>query len=383
MKDFNFQLPTELDFGPGKIEVLGEKLDDQGVERVLVVTDKGIEEAGILETVESELTGKKYLIYDDVEANPKDRDVEEGAETARSFDPDCIIALGGGSSIDCAKGIGVLLSEDSDSIGDFYGSGLVRKDLPFFVAVPTTSGTGSEVTFSAVVTDTEFDRKMSVRSKKIAPDLALLDPELTVSLPKSLTAYSGMDAFTHAIEAYTAEPATVLTDSLALSSMELILDHLPTAVEEPRDLKSRSAMLLASTMAGIAFNHSDVASVHCMAEALGGKYDAPHGLCNSIILPYVMEYNKAHVKRKYSKIAELMGYDFETLEEGAEMAVEGIKGLNDELDIPSIEETGLKRDDIEELASTSVENLSNESNPRPMEREDYIKLFERMLGDDT
>ncbi|MBS3781944.1 MAG: iron-containing alcohol dehydrogenase [Candidatus Thermoplasmatota archaeon] len=377
-KEFCFEMPTELEFGVGKIGTLAEKLEEMRIEKLLIVTDRGIEKAGILDKIESNLRDIGYKIYDKVEPNPKDFHVEEGAEIAKEFDPDGMMALGGGSPIDCAKGIGALLSGEDDDIREYFGKDTVEKEILPFIAVPTTAGTGSEVTFSSVITDSASNNKESIRSPFIAPDLSILDPELTTSLPKNLTAYSGMDAFTHAIEAYTAKTATTLTNNFALGSMELILKNIEKAYQKPKDMDSRSAMLLGSTIAGIAFNHSDVASVHCMAESLGGKYDAPHGLCNSIILPYVMEYNKEYCLEKYARVAELMGYEYETIEQGAIKSVEGIKELNEKLKIPSIDEIGFRQKDIEELAEMSVNNLSNESNPREMKKEDYIRLFRKM-----
>jgi len=378
IKKFSFEMPTKLEFGVGKIDTLNKILKEFKIEKLLIVTDKGIEKAGILERIESELGNVDYKVYDEVEPNPKDFHVEEGTEVARKFDPDGMMALGGGSPIDCAKGIGALLSGEEDDISEYYGKGTVKDEILPFIAVPTTAGTGSEVTFSSVITDSDSNSKKSIRSPFLAPDLSILDPELTTSLPESLTAYSGMDAFTHAIEAYTAKTATALTNSFALSSMELLLENIENAFHEPKDMNSRASMLLGSTIAGVSFNHSDVASVHCMAESLGGMYDAPHGLCNSIILPYVMEYNMEYCQEKYARVAEIMGCEFENLGEGAVKSVEGIKKLNEKLNIPSIDEIGFKENDIDELAKMSVNNLSNESNPRKMKKEDYVRLFRKM-----
>ncbi|MFW6140974.1 MAG: iron-containing alcohol dehydrogenase [Candidatus Saliniplasma sp.] len=371
MKGFCFKMPIELEFGVGKIEILAEKLEEMDIEKLLIVTDRGIEKAGILDKIEDNLIDIDYKIYEDVEPNPKDFHVVKGAEIAKGFGPDGMMAIGGGSPIDCSKGIGALLSGVDEDIRKYFGKGTVKKEILPFIAVPTTAGTGSEVTFSSVITDK--NNKKSIRSPFLAPDLSILDPELTKSLPKSLTAYSGMDALTHAVEAYTAKTATALTNSFALGSIELVSRNIEKVFRKPNDMDSRSAMLLGSTMAGIAFNHSDVASVHCMAESLGGKYDAPHGLCNSIILPYVMEYNMEYCPEKYNRVAKVMGYD--TMEAGA---VKAVKELNEKLKIPSIDEIGLKEKDIEELAEMSVNNLSNESNPREMEKEDYVRLFNKM-----
>ncbi|MEF8874971.1 MAG: iron-containing alcohol dehydrogenase [Candidatus Thermoplasmatota archaeon] len=376
IKDFRFGFPTELEYGVGKIDVLGEKLYD--FDKALVVTDKGIEKSGIFDKVNSKLWDLDLQIYSDIESNPKDFQVEKGAEIARDFDPEVIIALGGGSPIDCAKGIGVLVSEGEDDIENYYGSETVKRETLPFIAIPTTAGTGSEVTFSSVITDSDSYLKKSIRSPFIAPDMSILDPELTTSLPEDLTAYTGMDAFTHAVEAYTAKTANPFSNSLALYSMELILKNIEKAVEEPDDLETRGAMLLGSTMGGVAFNNSDVASVHCMAESLGGRYDAPHGLCNSIILPYIMDYNREYCTDKYARVADLMDIEFEDNEEGAKRAVTEIKKLNQNMDMPGIDKIGFKESDIEDLAEMSADNLSNESNPRPMDKEDYEILFEKI-----
>lgn len=375
MKDFNFRFPTELEYGIGKKDILKSKLNEYDIKKPLIVTDKGIIDVGLFD--ELDFRNVNYKIFDEVEPNPKDHNIEKGAEVAKDFDPDGIIVLGGGSSIDAGKGINVLLSERRSEISDYFGKNLVKEDLLPSIAIPTTAGTGSEVTFSAVVTDSKQNKKMSVRSEKIAPDLAILDPELTISLPKKITAYSGMDAFTHAIEAYTANTATPITDSLALHSMELILNNIVKAYSDTDDIEARSAMLLGSTLAGMSFNHSDVASVHCMAETLGGSYDAPHGLCNSVILPFVMEYNKRYCEEKYARVAEMMGYDFDDPDEGADKAVDGIREMNEKLDIPRKLDLDINDENIDELAEISEENLSNESNPRPMKKEDYIDLFRR------
>ncbi|MFW6195931.1 MAG: iron-containing alcohol dehydrogenase [Thermoplasmatota archaeon] len=375
--DFNFKFPTEIEYGIGKSDILRRKLNEYNIKKPLIVTDEGIIDAGLLN--ELDLSTINYKVFDKVEPNPKDYNIENGAEFAENFDPDGIIVVGGGSSIDAGKGINVLLNESGSEIRKYFGKNTVKEDLLPMIVLPTTAGTGSEVTFSAVISDSKNKRKMSIRSEKIAPDVAILDPKLTISLPKKITAYSGMDAFTHAIEAYTAKTATVITDSLALYSMEIILNNLVNAYNDLKDIEARSAMLLGSTLAGMSFNHSDVASVHCMAETLGGSYDAPHGLCNSVILPFVMEYSKDHCREKYARVAEMMGYEFEDANEGADKAVDGIREMNEKLDISRKLDLDIDENDIENLAQISAENLSNESNPRPMYKEDYIHLFRRLI----
>ncbi|MFP4050939.1 MAG: iron-containing alcohol dehydrogenase [Thermoplasmata archaeon] len=377
MNDFNFKFPTELEYGIGKSDILKSKLNEYDIKKPLIVTDEGIIEAGLLD--ELDLMNVNYKIFDEIEPNPKDYNIEDGTEFAIDFDPDGIIVVGGGSSIDAGKGINVLLSESGSDIREYFGKNTVKEDLLPMIVLPTTAGTGSEVTFSAVISDSKKKSKMSIRSEKIAPDVAILDPKLTISLPKKITTYSGMDAFTHAVEAYTANTATPITDSLAIYSMELIINHLVKAYNNPKDIEARSAMLLGSTLAGMSFNHSDVASVHCMAETLGGSYDAPHDLCNSVILPFVMEYNKDHCQEKYARVAEMMGYEFDDAKEGADKAVDGIREMNEKLDIPRRLDLNIDENDIEQLSQISAENLSNDSNPRPMDKEDYIYLFRRLI----
>jgi len=376
LKKFSFSIPTKLEYENNYIKNLGKTVSSY--DRILIITDEGLIEAGILETVKNHIADKKYSIYSDIGSNPKDYQVEEGAEIAHDFNPDLLLAVGGGSPIDCAKGIEALISKNEESISELYGKRTISKKKIPFIAVPTTAGSGSEVTFSAVITDTDTRVKKSIRSKNIAPDLSLLDPSLTVSLPEDLTAFSGMDAFTHAIEAFTAKTSTVVTNALAIHSMKLILKNLEKAVNDPEDIEARGGMLLGSTLAGISFNNSDVASVHCMAESLGGKYDAPHGFCNSIILPFVMEHNKDYCAKKYAKVAQLMGLDYSNPSKGAEKAIEKIRKINQRIGIDA-EKMQLKKEDIGELAERSVDNLSNESNPKPMDKEDYVRLFYKIL----
>lgn len=239
-KLFNFSLPTNIIYGPGCISSLPEALREHGGMRPIVVTDKGVRNAGILAPVEKLLTeaGIAYVVFDGVEANPKDTNVTEGAKAARAFGADCIVAVGGGSPIDCAKSIGVLLAHDADDIRTFEGKTAATKPQPLLISIPTTAGTGSELTFSSVITHSGEQRKMTVKSPYTAATVAICDPELTLSVPPHITASTGMDALTHAIEAYTANCAEPISDALALYAIELIMPHLRTAV--PPGIRSRS-----------------------------------------------------------------------------------------------------------------------------------------------
>ena len=313
-KFFSFELPTKIIYGANCLDNLCVELKENKGKKPIIITDKGVENAGILKKI-TDLLHKDdfpYVIYAGVEANPKDVNVEEGAKIARENDCDCIIAVGGGSPIDCAKSVGVLLAHNDTEIKKYEGKTAATKPLPLFITIPTTSGTGSEITFSSVITDTKNKYKMTVKSKYTAAKVAICDPVLTLSVPPAVTAATGMDALTHAIEAYTATCSEPIADAVSLYAIELIYNNLKTAVFEGDNLQARSAMLMGSMLAGMGFSHSDVASVHCISEALGGMFDLAHGVCNAILLPHVMEYNKDYCVSKYARVAKAMGFEFKS-----------------------------------------------------------------------
>lgn len=371
----SFSLPTEIEYGPGCIRLLPEKLAFYGGKKPLLVSDPGVAKAGILAKVSELLKDIPHAVYDRVEANPKDINAEEGARIARAEGCDCLIAVGGGSPIDCAKSIGVLLAHGADKIKPYEGKTAATKPLPLFITIPTTAGTGSELTFSSVITDTENKYKMTVKSRYTAARLAICDPELTLSVPPAVTASTGVDALTHAIEAYTASCSEPISDAVALYAAELIYGNLAKAYQNGGDLEARSAMLMGSMLAGIAFSHSDVASVHCVAESLGGLYDLPHGVCNAIFLPYVMEYNMNYCMERYARLGKAMGLSFASDAEGAAAAVDAVKRLCGEVNLPSFRSLGVDTADFDKIAEMSVLNISTESNPRPMKKEDYINVL--------
>jgi len=371
-------MPTKMIYGPGCVASLPDELCELNAKRVLLVTDKGIVKAGICGIVEKLLSdaGIPFSIFDSVEANPKDVNVSAGAKAAVDFNADTIVALGGGSPIDCAKAIGVLVTNGGDDIKKYEGKTAIKKHPLPLLTIPTTSGTGSEVTFSSVITDTKNHYKMTIKSAHTAAKTAILDPELTLSVPAPVTAATGIDALTHAIEAYTATCAEPISDAVALYAIELIYGNLVSAVKNGKDLTARSNMLIGSLLAGIAFSHSDVASVHCLAESLGSIYDAPHGTCNAILLPYVMDYSKDYCMERYARIAGIMGAKFKTNEEGAHKAVELVKKLTVDVSLPSFKSLNVKKSDFALIAEMSARNISTESNPRKMCKEDYMAVLE-------
>jgi alcohol dehydrogenase len=382
-KQFDFSLPTEIHYGPGIISKLKQLLVADGIRKALVVTDQGIIKAGLLEELDFILTeaAVSYVVFDQVSPNPRDTEVEAGARMGRQNEAEAVIALGGGSPIDCAKAINVLLSLNADKLKDFEGKGKVTKPLKPLYTIPTTSGTGSEVTFSSVINDTANQYKMSIRSPFMAAKAALVDPNLTFGLPKAVTASTGMDALTHAIEAYTVTEANPISDALALQAATLISESLVQAYNQPDDLQARSSMMMGSLLAGLAFSHSDVGSVHCMAESLGGKLDLPHGLCNAILLPYVMTFSKPACEKRYARLAQAMGLTYDTDAEGAERAIKHVQNLSRLVGLPSFKELAVTPDDFDLLAEMSAANISTESNPRSMNKADYLQVFTEAYND--
>lgn len=379
--DFQFNLPTRIEFGIGKVKELGRRIRELGGNRVLVVTDKGLVEHGVAGKVFAVLEQEKldYVVYDETKPNPRDVDCIAAYGLAQGKEIDFIVGLGGGSSMDTAKAVGTLLSHGGE-LSDWYGLNTLKKPITPLICLPTTAGTGSEITFFSVITDTVTQLKMNIVDVHVAPRIALLDPELTLTLPPSVTASTGMDALTHAIEAYTCTIAEPITDGLALHAIDLIVEHLPTAVQNGNHLIARKNMLAASLIAGIAFGNSDVGGVHCMAEAMGGLYDTPHGVANSILLPYVFEYNIPSNPQKHAVVAQRLGARKEgkSTEELAYEGVRLLKQLAETVGIPKMKELGyVNPKDFPYLAEGAIHNVSAPSNPRKASQEDCTRLFEK------
>ena len=374
---FDFVLPSKIRYGKGIVKELDGELNKLSVKRIMIVCDKGIVAAGILDMLVGILgKDKKVFVFDEVEANPKDYNVQRGAELALKENVEALIALGGGSPIDAAKGIAVL-ARQGGAIRDYSKKAITENCLPL-ITIPTTAGTGSEVTFSSVITDTKENFKFTIKSRSIAAKVALVDPELTYTLPKSVTASTGIDALTHAIEGYTAKCTEPIAEALGLYAAEYIAKYIVRAVKDGSDEEARDGMMLGSLLAGLSFSHSDVASVHCMAEALGSIYDKPHGLCNSIILPHIMTENLPFVLHKYARIARAMGIVESDDEKAAKEGIELIKKISTEIGLPDFKSLGIEPDKFRLLAELSAKNGSNDSNPKIMDVDDYEKLFYKM-----
>jgi alcohol dehydrogenase len=375
---FEFLLPTKIRYGAGSIQVLGEELKALNAKKIMVITDKGLSKSAVMEKLTSILKREAFcfIIYNEIEANPKDYNVEACAETARAENIDTLVAFGGGSPIDAAKAVAVL-ARQGGHVRDYQGKGKIKDDCLPLLTIPTTAGTGSEVTFSSVITDTKEKFKFTIKSTSIAAKTAIIDPELTLTVPPMITAATGIDALTHAIEGYTANCTEPIAEAVGLYAVEYIANNIVEAVKNGGNLVARDNMMMGSLLGGLSFSHADVASVHCMAEALGSIYDAPHGMCNSILLPYVMEYNLPDAAYKYARIARAMGIEEKDDQKAAELGIAHIRKLSQEIGLPGMRSLNVNPDDFELLADMSVKNGSNGSNPREMTRESYIALFRK------
>lgn len=377
--EFEFLLPTKVVMRKGVRFETGKYLQESALRHVLIITDKGIKQAGLLDDIYASLA--KYSItydeFDDVKPNPRDEDCDFAANQFRDKAIDGILAIGGGSAIDTAKAVSIVYT-NGGSVTDYEGAFTVKANPLPMICIPTTAGTGSEVTFFSVITDTKRKFKMSILDHKIGPKLALLDTELTASLPASIAASTGMDALTHAIEAYTCKAANPITDGLALHAISLIRRNLVEAVHGSDNERARENMLIGSLIAGIAFGNSDIGSVHCISEAIGGMYDTPHGVANAIFLPYVFKHNSMADIKRHADVGYALGAA-PTLsnEEAAQEAIRILFELSTSVQIPKFYEINrVNPQDFPQLAENSKRNISDPSNAKQMSVDDYIAIFE-------
>ena len=341
---------------------LGELLKNKKATSVLIVTDAGIVKNGLVAPVEDALkeSNINYTVYDKTQPNPTVANVEDALKLYNENRCDALIAIGGGSAMDCAKGIGARVAYPNKPLNKMGGVMRVLRRLPTLIAIPTTAGTGSETTLAAVITDGETHHKYAIMSFPLIPHYAVLDAKMTYSLPPHLTSTTGMDALTHAVEAYIGRSTTKKTRRLALEATKLIFENVEKAYTDGRCDEARSNMLHAAYKAGIAFSMSYVGYVHAVAHSLGGKYGVPHGLANAIILPYVLEgYGKSAYKKLHSLgIAAGVCTEGNSYEVGAKKFIAAIKELNAKMNIPTTI-SGINKEDIPELAR----HAEKEANP--------------------
>lgn len=383
MAGFKFFMPSVNLMGPNCLEDTGKDIKDLGFKKALIVTDKVLNDIGLVKKLEKVLNenGVDSVIYDGTQPNPTVGNVNAGLEILKKENCDFVISFGGGSPHDCGKGI-ALVASNGGSIRDYEGVDMSKKPQLPLVAINTTAGTASEMTRFCIITDEERHIKMAIVDKHTTPILSVNDPLLMLDMPKSLTAATGMDALTHAVEAYVSTIATPITDACAQKAIELISEYLRTAVENGKDEKARDMMAYAEFLAGMAFNNASLGYVHAMAHQLGGFYDLPHGVCNAILLPHVQEYNAQVSANKLKDVAKFMGVDVSNMtdEEGSKAAIEAIKKLSVDIGIPSgIKELGAKEEDFDTLAGNALKDACGLTNPKQATHEEIVNIFKNAI----
>ena len=372
-------------FGAGARKELPEVLNRMGAKKALVCTDKGLLKVGTAQKVTEVLDqcGFPYEIFSEVKPNPTVTNVKDGIKAFADAKADCIIAIGGGSAMDTAKGIGIVTNnpEFSDIVSLEGVAPTKKKSVPI-IALPTTAGTGAEVTINYVIIDEERQAKMVCVDPNDIPAVAIVDAELMYSLPKSLTAATGMDALTHAIEGYITKGAWVMSDMYELQAIKMIAEFLPLAVEEPTNPKGREGMALAQYIAAQAFSNVGLGLVHGMAHPMGSLHDIPHGVANALLLPTIMEFNMPKCIEKFGVIAQTMGVDTTGMsaQEAAQAAVDAVKALSIRVGIPqTLTALGIKEEDNPALAAQAIADVCTPGNPRDVTEAEIVELYKKVL----
>jgi alcohol dehydrogenase len=384
-----FYMPPVTIIGAGAHREIPARLAGLGGTKPLLVTDKGMTGLGMTEKVAGLLgsAGMGCVVYDETVPNPTDANVRDGLDLYRRSGCDCIITLGGGSAHDCGKGIGIVAT-NGGTIDQYEGVNRARVAMPPFLAVNTTAGTASEMTRFCIITDSSRKVKMAIVDWRVTPGIALDDPELMVGMPPRLTAATGIDALTHAVEAYVSSQATPMTDANAEKSIRLIAGFLRRAVGNGRNLEAREAMCYAQYQAGMAFNSAGLGYVHAMAHQLGGFLDLPHGECNAILLPHVCEHNMLACMDRFAEMATFLGVDVavRTQREAALKAISAIRDLIMDVGIPSgLQELArqygktVSPGDFSIMADNAMKDSCALTNPRAMRKEDIVAIYRKAL----
>ena len=384
LTQYNLKMPHAVYGGENAMDNITAIIKARGAKKVAMFTDKGIEGAGLFALPEEAVkaSGAEYYVLDELPPEPSYMAVQKLVDEFKASGADFIVALGGGSSIDTAKGIGIVVNNPEfadvrslEGVADTH-----HKAVPTF-ALPTTAGTAAEVTINYVIIDEAATKKMVCVDPNDIPSVAIVDPELMYSMPKGLTAATGMDALTHAIESYITPGAWVMSDMFELKAIEMIAKNLKAAVDNGSDPVAREAMSQAQYIAGMGFSNVGLGIVHSMAHPLGAHYDTPHGVANALLLPYVMEYNaESPAAPKYLDIAKAMGVDTTGMSEaeGVKAAVEAVRQLSLSIGIPQkLHEIGVKEEDLHQLAIDAFNDVCTEGNPRPTSVEDIEALYHK------
>ncbi|MEP7258426.1 MAG: iron-containing alcohol dehydrogenase [Flavitalea sp.] len=377
IRQYNF--PTTIRFGAGSVKELGDHLLSQGLKRPLIVTDPTVEQLGFFRKIKEQLAQKNisWEVFSSIHKNPVKSDVLNGGEAYKNTDRDSIIGIGGGAAMDVARAIALRINHHRDLFdyddligGDKY----VTEETPYFITIPTTSGTGSEVGRSAIISEDDTHRKRILFSPKLLAKIVFADPELTMELPPFITAATGMDALTHNMEAYIAKGFHPLCDGIALEGISLISAAIENAVNKP-DIASRSRMMIASLMGAVAFQKG-LGVVHSLAHPLSSLLDTHHGLANAINLPYGMRFNISGNEDKFRKMAMAM----ELPEASGEALIDRLFELNERIGLPvTLGKIGVKEEHIDTLSDLALADFCHPSNPKPVSREDFSKLYREAL----
>lgn len=384
MNNFLFNCPTKILFGEHESASIATYAQDLNIKNPLIVTDSLLMENGLLDKILRSLDEDKipYTVFTDVPPDSDTDSVNRAASIARGKACDSVISVGGGSVLDTAKVVNIGMSLGTDTL-DNQGLNAIENKLAPAIAIPTTAGTGSEVSFVASIKDSKEKRKLIFGSRFLAPDIAILDPVLTKSLPPKLTAATGMDAVTHAIESI----ACIITNSpftysLSIESLRLLFDNLPAATESGDDIEVRSAVLIASTMAGVAFSNSGVGIVHALAHATGALFQTHHGVTNAVFLPHGMRFNKPYIEEIYARVARDLGFaNNENNSKAADILIERFEALMESLDIPkNLQSLGVSNMDNSKLDTWTklvLEDPAIMFNPRYATEEDVVEIYKR------
>lgn len=386
MSTYQFKTPSVIVNGPGAAKEVGSFAKGLG-KKALIVTDVALEKIGLLNDIKNslEMAGISFAIFDKVVTEPTMDFAEEGLKIFKEVQAEFLIAVGGGSPIDAAKGIAALATNPG-KMSDFAGANKIPRPGAPLIAIPTTAGTGSEVSQFTIITDTTRDVKMLIASPNIIPRVALVDPLMTLTMPQKITAATGLDALTHAIEAFVSVKAQPITDTLALQAIRFIAGNIRQAWSNGDNVEARTNMMIGALQAGMAFSNSSVALVHGMARPIGAYFHVPHGVSNAALLPTVIEFSIPGNPKRYAEIAEAMGEITEGLSvlDAAYLAADAVEGLNVDLKVPTLRELGVEEKKfnsiVEQMAGDAIASGSPGNNPRKATQEEIVELYRRAFS---
>lgn len=380
---YGFFMPTVNLMGAGAAQQVAEQAKLLGAKKVLIVTDAFLNQIGMAKEIGDIISasGIQVVIYPGAEPNPTDKNVQDGVDVFKKEKCNLIVSLGGGSAHDCAKGIGIVAG-NGGKIHDYEGLDKSTKAMAPLIAINTTAGTASEMTRFCIITDSARHIKMAIVDWRCTPNVAINDPLLMMKMPPALTAATGMDALTHAVEAYVSTAATPITDSAALMAMKLITKYLRPAVANGNNFEAREQMAYAEFLAGMAFNNASLGYVHAMAHQLGGFYNLPHGVCNAILLPHVQRFNLNSNPQRFADIAEAMGENIQglSIRDAADKALETIMKLSTDVGIPTgLTALGVKEEDFAVMAGNAMKDACMLTNPRTATLDNVIQIYKNAL----